>query len=105
MPTPSFKRKSPSDTGNAGGDKNDDDDDDRRSNLRKTVSNKRSKISDTSKVSQRASQTSKIDSDGNPYWEISKMRRVTISEFRGKNLVNIREYYEKDGKQLPGKKV
>lgn len=33
------------------------------------------------------------------------MRRVTISSFRGKTLVNIREYYEKDGQELPGKKV
>ncbi|KAF7119106.1 hypothetical protein CNMCM5793_008845 [Aspergillus hiratsukae] len=32
------------------------------------------------------------------------MRRVTISSFRGKTLVNIREYYEKDGQELPGKK-
>lgn len=47
----------------------------------------------------------KIDSNGDRYWEISKMRRVTISTFRGKTMVNIREYYEKDGKELPGKKV
>lgn len=33
------------------------------------------------------------------------MRRVTISNFRGRNMVNIREYYEKDGEELPGKKV
>jgi Transcriptional Coactivator p15 (PC4) len=46
-----------------------------------------------------------VDTDGNEYWEISKMRRVTISEFKGKRMVNIREYYEKDGKDLPGKKV
>jgi len=46
-----------------------------------------------------------LDSDGNPYWEISKMRRVTVSEFKGKRMVSIREYYEKDGKVLPGKKV
>jgi hypothetical protein len=47
----------------------------------------------------------KIDANGDGYWEISKMRRVTISSFRGKTLVNIREYYEKDGQELPGKKV
>ena len=28
-----------------------------------------------------------------------------ISEFKGKNMINIREYYEKDGEALPGKKV
>ena len=46
-----------------------------------------------------------IDSEGNKYWEISKARRVTISDFKGKSLVNIREYYQNDGKWLPGKKV
>lgn len=49
--------------------------------------------------------TSKVDANGDRYWEISKMRRVTISSFRGKTMVNIREYYEKDGQELPGKKV
>ena len=49
--------------------------------------------------------TGNIDANGDRYWEISKMRRVTISSFRGKTLVNIREYYEKDGQELPGKKV
>ena len=48
---------------------------------------------------------SQLDADGNQYWEISRMRRVTISDFKGKRMVNIREYYEKDGKDLPGKKV
>lgn len=37
--------------------------------------------------------------------QIPKNRRVTISEFKGTTLVNIREYYEKDNKFLPGKKV
>ncbi|KAJ5170657.1 ssDNA-binding transcriptional regulator [Penicillium coprophilum] len=46
----------------------------------------------------------KTDSNGDRYWELSKMRRVTISSFRGKTQVNIREYYEKDGQALPGKK-
>ncbi|OJJ67509.1 hypothetical protein ASPBRDRAFT_161888 [Aspergillus brasiliensis CBS 101740] len=46
----------------------------------------------------------KLDSNGDLYWEISKARRVTISSFRGKTMVSIREYYEKDGQELPGKK-
>ncbi|KAK7509914.1 putative RNA polymerase II transcriptional coactivator, partial [Phyllosticta citriasiana] len=44
------------------------------------------------------------DDNGDPYWELSNTRRVTVSEFKGKSMVNIREYYEKDGKALPGKK-
>ncbi|KAI1609194.1 transcriptional Coactivator p15-domain-containing protein [Exophiala viscosa] len=44
------------------------------------------------------------DSDGSHYWELSKNRRVTISDFKGKALVNIREYYQKDDEWLPGKK-
>ncbi|KAE8144358.1 putative RNA polymerase II transcriptional coactivator [Aspergillus avenaceus] len=46
----------------------------------------------------------KLDANGDRFWEISKMRRVTISSFRGKTLVSIREYYEKEGQELPGKK-
>jgi len=32
------------------------------------------------------------------------MRFVSVSQFRGKSLVNIREFYESNGKLLPGKK-
>jgi hypothetical protein len=49
--------------------------------------------------------TAQTDHNGDKYWELSKARRVVISEFKGKKMVNIREYYEKDGKSLPGKKV
>ena len=37
--------------------------------------------------------------------QLTSKRRVGISEFKGKFMVNIREYYEKDGEVLPGKKV
>ncbi|KAK9821484.1 hypothetical protein WJX74_001233 [Apatococcus lobatus] len=36
--------------------------------------------------------------------ELSTKRRASISVFKSKPMVNIREYYEKDGQQLPGKK-
>ncbi|XP_050256825.1 RNA polymerase II transcriptional coactivator KIWI [Quercus robur] len=36
--------------------------------------------------------------------EISRNRRVTVRTWQGKVVVDIREYYNKDGKQLPGKK-
>ncbi|KAJ8621785.1 hypothetical protein MRB53_030314 [Persea americana] len=35
---------------------------------------------------------------------LTKKRRVTIQEFRGKTLVSIREFYQKDGKELPSSK-
>ncbi|XP_010269057.1 PREDICTED: RNA polymerase II transcriptional coactivator KIWI-like isoform X2 [Nelumbo nucifera] len=37
--------------------------------------------------------------------EISKNRRVSVRTWQGKVVVDIREFYVKDGKQLPGKKV
>ncbi|KAL0909849.1 hypothetical protein M5K25_020754 [Dendrobium thyrsiflorum] len=36
--------------------------------------------------------------------ELSKSRRVTVRSWQGKPMVDIREFYEKDGKELPGKK-
>ncbi|RMZ78804.1 hypothetical protein DV738_g3572, partial [Chaetothyriales sp. CBS 135597] len=50
------------------------------------------------------SPVAQTDSNGDKYFELSRTRRVTINEFKGKSLVNIREYYEKDGEMLPGKK-
>ncbi|KAF8540682.1 transcriptional Coactivator p15-domain-containing protein [Trichophaea hybrida] len=45
------------------------------------------------------------DDEGNAYWELGgRLRRVTVSKFKGKTFINIREHYEKDGKVLPGKK-
>ncbi|KAK4890315.1 hypothetical protein LTR27_010958 [Elasticomyces elasticus] len=44
------------------------------------------------------------DDEGNEYWELSRIRRVGVSTFKNATMVNIREYYEKDGKSLPGKK-
>ncbi|KAK2991432.1 hypothetical protein RJ640_019078 [Escallonia rubra] len=36
--------------------------------------------------------------------KLSEKRRVTITDFRGKTLVSMREYYRKDGKELPTSK-
>ncbi|KAH8685922.1 transcriptional Coactivator p15-domain-containing protein [Tricladium varicosporioides] len=47
------------------------------------------------------------NSNSDPSWDLSSgrtPRRVNISDFKGKKLINIREYYEKDGDWLPGKK-
>ncbi|CAH1415422.1 unnamed protein product [Lactuca virosa] len=38
------------------------------------------------------------------FCRLSDKRRVTLTEFKGKHLVSIREYYKKDGKELPSSK-
>eukprot|EP00262_Sarcandra_glabra_P003158 TRINITY_DN13675_c0_g1_i1.p1 TRINITY_DN13675_c0_g1~~TRINITY_DN13675_c0_g1_i1.p1 ORF type:complete len:162 (+),score=32.40 TRINITY_DN13675_c0_g1_i1:145-630(+) len=46
-----------------------------------------------------------IDDDGDLIiCRLSSRRKVTIQDFRGKTLVSIREYYEKDGKEMPSSK-
>merc|ERR1712093_225341 len=45
--------------------------------------------------------------DQEKFWELSKgnkPRRVTISDFKGNKLINLRGFYEKDGNFLPGSK-
>lgn len=59
----------------------------------------------TAKASKSGDGGSKVDANGDQYWELSRLRRVTVSSFKGRTLVNVREYYEKDGQELPGKKV
>ncbi len=38
------------------------------------------------------------------YLQIGKLRYVSVSQFKGKPYINIREYYDDHGTQKPGKK-
>ncbi|KAL9100518.1 MAG: hypothetical protein Q9187_009354, partial [Circinaria calcarea] len=53
---------------------------------------------------QKGKSVSSVGINGEQFWELSDKRRVAISEYGGKEMINIREYYEKDGELLPGKK-
>mmetsp|Transcript_5201 Transcript_5201/g.13960 ORF Transcript_5201/g.13960 Transcript_5201/m.13960 type:complete len:134 (-) Transcript_5201:902-1303(-) len=46
----------------------------------------------------------KRNSDGDKYLQLPGNKRVTIRVFKGRVGIDIREFYEKDGKMLPGKK-
>jgi hypothetical protein len=38
------------------------------------------------------------EKDGTKGWELGSKRRITVSKFKGKKYVGIREYYEDNGK-------
>ncbi|XP_077298562.1 single stranded-binding protein c31A [Arctopsyche grandis] len=42
--------------------------------------------------------------DKEPTWVLQKNKLVKVREFKGKTYVDIREFYEKNGELLPGKK-
>lgn len=44
------------------------------------------------------------DTDELVVCDLSRNRKVKVRNFNGKILVDIREFYVKDGKELPGKK-
>ncbi|GAA5940442.1 hypothetical protein JCM3775_005093 [Rhodotorula graminis] len=44
------------------------------------------------------------DDKGNPYVDLGANKRVVVSDFKGKTLVQIREYYNDNGEWKPGKK-
>ncbi|XP_069110054.1 activated RNA polymerase II transcriptional coactivator p15-like [Argopecten irradians] len=67
---------------------------------------KREQVPESKKEKPEASQSKKPTkgANGEQMFQLSKMRFVSVSEFRGKVLVGIREYYEADGDLRPGKK-
>ncbi|XP_041988734.1 RNA polymerase II transcriptional coactivator [Aricia agestis] len=42
--------------------------------------------------------------DKEPTWVLQKNKLVKVREFKGKVYIDIREFYEKNGELLPGKK-
>ncbi|KAI0268806.1 transcriptional Coactivator p15-domain-containing protein [Gloeopeniophorella convolvens] len=45
-----------------------------------------------------------MNGEGYQFVELGKKRRVTVRDFKGSTLIDIREYYGTDGDEKPGKK-
>ncbi|XP_034692268.1 RNA polymerase II transcriptional coactivator KIWI-like [Vitis riparia] len=60
--------------------------------------------SDDHASSKKSSMKDSDDPDNIIVCEISRNRRVSVRNWQGKVQVDIREFYVKDGKQMPGKK-
>lgn len=46
-----------------------------------------------------------IDADGNSFFDIGRIRRVSLNIFKGKMMLNIREYYlDENNEMKPGKR-
>ena len=46
----------------------------------------------------------KKNASGESYLELSNTRRLTVREWKGRSMVDIREFYRKEDALLPGKK-
>merc|ERR1712098_739159 len=45
------------------------------------------------------------DPEGNPVWDLGKLKKVVVRDYRGKTYIDIREFYiDNMGETRPGKK-
>ncbi|KAK9274587.1 hypothetical protein L1049_021836 [Liquidambar formosana] len=76
-----------------------------KSNKKKERRKKKKKKKRAEEGQRKSGAAKEYDDDGDLIiCRLSDRRRVTITDFRGKTLVSIREYYKKDGKELPTSK-
>ncbi|KAI0838646.1 PC4-domain-containing protein [Hypoxylon sp. FL0890] len=83
--------------------RDDDENEDVLSDQEVKSTSKSSKSAKKAKTS-RATDSGK-DDEGNSFWSLGGTRRATVSTFKGKTFINIREYYtDAAGDLKPGKK-
>merc|ERR1719354_1428535 len=71
----------------------------------KTEEDSSSKKSEKSpKKKEKSGASSSIEGNAHDGFSLGKMRRISILEFKGRKLYDIREMYEKDGELKPGNK-
>ena len=102
------KRRAPAEDYDSDGGFIANDSDNARPKSKKTKTSKAATASGNSKSTQNGKGLpggGQFGTNGEEFWELSGKRRVAISTYNGKQMVTVREYYEKDGQTLPGKKV
>ncbi|KAG5593429.1 hypothetical protein H5410_043943 [Solanum commersonii] len=79
----------------------------------KREANAADEVKEEEEEDEEAEEDGKVKSSGDKEYDdegdlivcrLSHKRRVTVTDFRGKTLVSIREYYSKEGKELPTSK-
>ncbi|XP_016112866.1 activated RNA polymerase II transcriptional coactivator p15-like [Sinocyclocheilus grahami] len=66
---------------------------------------KKQKSGETSKVSSASKSSSSSSSKNDNMFQIGKMRYVSVRDFKGKVLIDIREYWmDQEGEMKPGRK-
>ncbi|KZT41483.1 PC4-domain-containing protein [Sistotremastrum suecicum HHB10207 ss-3] len=96
------ERESASDGGNDGTKEDDASSKEEPAPSKKKKAKTEQKTKDTSHSA--SSDDIKTSSEGDKYIEIGSKRRLTVRSFKGKALIDIREYYGNDGDEKPGKK-
>lgn len=56
------------------------------------------------KSPKKQTEESDTEDDNKSEWQLSKNRKISINKFKGKMLIDIREYYEAGGEMKPGRK-
>lgn len=81
----------------------DEDEDDLKDSDEENDDNDEADDRDHSKKQSKNAAT-KRNTQGEAYFELARTRRVTVRSFKGAKLIDIREFYEKNGNLEPGKK-